>query len=179
MIRASLKQLLDDLCFAWSIFHQKVWLKSHEKNKCSRVSSVLSSQSTHDLEVTWKFFLDVRSSLFRRSCINNQKKNRCFGRHADLHIHLNGAGALGGLLINDKYTFLVGYFIWLPWIFHSSGVIDLWYVSWSMTYKFWHCRAASVDHKFWHCRASSMEDNGTCEDAWRSSRSMWHQIFRP
>ena len=102
-IIATLKKLLEDLLFASIIiecngkvsshdspsFSQKSTLKGHEKNKWGIVSGIEPSHRTHDVDSTWKFFLVSKSLVFTRSCIINQKKNLCFGRQGDFHIHLN------------------------------------------------------------------------------------------
>jgi hypothetical protein len=49
------------------IFHQIVWLKSHEKKRCRVVSSALSSHRTHLVESTWKFNQLIMSLVFSLS----------------------------------------------------------------------------------------------------------------
>jgi hypothetical protein len=46
--------------FQSSPIHHMLWLSSHEKNRWIMVSSTRSSQSTHYLDSTWKFFLAIR-----------------------------------------------------------------------------------------------------------------------
>jgi hypothetical protein len=55
-----------------------------------------------------KFLRFIRSLVFSMSCISSQKKNLCFGKQADFQIHMNGVGAVPGLVM-ARYTFFVEY----------------------------------------------------------------------
>ena len=67
--------------------HPEVLTEITAKNRCIKCSLGSSSHNSHLLVSMQKFFLFSRSLVFNLSCNKSQKKNFCFDKEHDFHIH--------------------------------------------------------------------------------------------